>query len=39
VSVDTRKVQSMVEWATPTPCTAVRSFTGRVNYYRRFAEG
>ena len=39
VSVDMRKVQSIVEWATPTSCTEVRRFTGLANYYRRFVEG
>jgi hypothetical protein len=39
VSVDPRKVQSIVEWATPTSCSEVRRFTGLANYYRRFVEG
>jgi heme-degrading monooxygenase HmoA len=39
VSVDPRKVQSIVEWATPTSCTEVRRFTGLANYYRRFVVG
>ena len=39
VSVDPRKVQSIVEWATPTSCCEVRRFTGLANYYRRFVEG
>ena len=39
VSVDPRKVQSIVEWATPTSCCEVRRFTGLANYYRRFIEG
>jgi hypothetical protein len=39
VSVDPRKVQSIVEWATPTSCTEVLRFTGLANYYRRFVEG
>jgi hypothetical protein len=39
VSVDPRKVQSIVEWATPTSCTKVLRFTGLANYYRRFVEG
>jgi hypothetical protein len=38
VSVDPRKVQSIVEWATPT-CSEARRFTGLANYYRRFVEG
>ena len=39
VAVDPRKVQSIVEWATPTSCSEVRRFTGLANYYRRFVEG
>ncbi len=39
MSVDPRKVQSIVEWATPTSCTEVQRFTGLANYYRRFVEG
>jgi hypothetical protein len=39
VAVDPRKVQSILEWATPTSCTEVRRFTGLANYYRRFVEG
>jgi hypothetical protein len=39
VSVDPRKVQSIVEWATPTSCSEARRFTGLANYYRRFVEG
>jgi hypothetical protein len=39
VSMDPRKVQSIVEWATPTSCSEVRRFTGLANYYRRFVEG
>ena len=39
MSVDPRKVQSIVEWATPTSCSEVRRFTGLANYYRRFVEG
>ncbi len=37
--MDPRKVQSIVEWATPTSCCEVRRFTGLANYYRRFVEG
>ena len=32
VSVDPRKVQSIVEWATPTSFSEVRRFTGLANY-------
>ncbi len=39
VSVDPRKVQSILEWATPTSCCEVRRFTGLANYYRSFVEG
>ena len=38
VSVDPRKVQSIVEWSTPTSCTEVLRFTGLANYYCRFVE-
>ena len=34
-----RKVQSIVEWATPTSCSEVWCFTGLANYYSRFVEG
>ncbi len=37
--MDQRKVQSIVEWATPTSCCEVRHFTGLTNYYCRFVEG
>jgi hypothetical protein len=39
VSADPRKVQSIVEWATPTSCCKVRCFTGLAKYYRPFVEG
>ncbi len=39
MSVDQRKVQSIVEWATPTSCTEVLRFTGLANYYCQFVEG
>ncbi len=43
VSVDPRKVQSIVEWVTMTPTcqVTVRHFTGLANYHRdrRFAAG
>ena len=39
VSVDPRKVQSIVEWTVPTSCAEVRRFAGLANYYRRFVEG
>ena len=32
VSVDPRKVQSIVEWATPTSCSEVRRFIWLTNY-------
>ncbi len=37
--MDPRKVQSIVEWATPTWCSEVRRFTWLANYHRRFVEG
>ncbi len=36
--MDPRKVQSIVEWATPTSCCEVRRFTGLANYNCRFVE-
>ena len=39
VSVDPRKVLSMVEWATPTSCREVRRFAGLSIYGRRVVEG
>ncbi len=39
VSVDHRKVQSILEWANPKSCTEIRRFTCLANYYRRFVEG
>ena len=39
VSVDRRKVQSIVEWANLTSCAEVLRFTGLANYYRRLVEG
>ncbi len=37
--VNPRKVQSIVEWATPTSCTEVLLFTGLANYCHWFMEG
>jgi hypothetical protein len=39
VSVDQRKVLSIVEWVTPTSCSEVLRFTGMANYHHRFVEG
>jgi hypothetical protein len=39
VSVDPRKVQSIIEWATTTSCCEVLRFIGQANYYRRFVMG
>ena len=39
MSVDPRKVQSIVEWAMPTSCTEVLRFTGLASYYRSFVDG
>ena len=40
VSVDPRKMQSIVEWATPTLCCEVPRFTGLANYppFQRYSE-
>ena len=39
VSVDPRKVQSIVEWTMPKSCSKVRCFTELANYYRRLVLG
>ena len=36
ISVDPRKVAAVADWPTPNSATAVRSFLGLANYYRRF---
>lgn len=38
VAQDPPKVQSIMEWATPTSCSEARRITGVANYYRRFVE-
>jgi len=39
VSMIEDKVQTLLEWALPTNITAVQSFLGFANFYRRFIEG
>ena len=39
VSIAEDKVQTLVEWTPPTNVTAVQSFLGFANFYRRFIEG
>jgi len=39
VSMAEDKVQTLLEWALPTNVTAVQSFLGFANFYRRFIEG
>ncbi len=39
MSFDQCKLQSVVEWATPTSCAEVWRFTGLANYQCRFVEG
>ena len=39
VSMAEDKVQTLLEWAPPTNVTAVQSFLGFANFYRRFIEG
>jgi len=34
--IDSRKVETIVQWSTPTNLTEVQSFIGFVNFYRRF---
>jgi len=39
VSTDSRKIDKVVDWPTPTKLREVRSFLGLYSYYRRFVKG
>jgi hypothetical protein len=39
VSVDPKKIKSVMEWEAPTTQTEVRGFLGLAGYYRKFVEG
>jgi hypothetical protein len=39
VSVDPKKIQSVMDWEAPTTQIEVRSFLGLAGYYRKFVEG
>jgi hypothetical protein len=39
VSVDPKKIQSIMDWEAPTTQTEVRSFLGLAGYYRKYVEG
>ena len=39
ISVDPKKIEAIMNWATPRNVTDVRSFMGLVGYYMRFIEG
>jgi hypothetical protein len=39
LSVDPKKIQSVMDWEAPTTQTEVRSFLGLAGYYRKFVEG
>ena len=39
ISVDSSKIDAVLNWNRPTNATEVRSFLGLAGYYRRFVEG
>ena len=39
ISVDSSKIDAVLNWNKPTNATEVRSFLGLTGYYRRFVEG
>jgi hypothetical protein len=39
ISVDPKKIKSVMEWEAPTTQTEVRGFLGLAGYYRKFVEG
>ena len=39
IRVDSRKIETVKQWSSPTSATDIRSFLGLASYYRRFQEG
>ena len=39
ISVDSQKVEDILNWKPPTSVTEIRSFLGLAGYYRKFVEG
>ena len=39
ISVESQKIEAIVDWKPPTNVTEVRSFLGLDSYYTKFAEG
>ena len=38
IATDPRKIEAIIKWPQPKTVTAVRSFTGFTNYYRKFIQ-
>jgi hypothetical protein len=39
LEVDSEKIQTIINWTTPTTVKGLQAFLGFCNFYRRFIEG